>query len=100
MWEEPSYCFQGGESNLVGQQRGVRALHQVLKKYRGENIAIGTHGNMMILIMNYFDKRFNFAAWQQLHMPDIYKLSFHHMELIDMKSIWNGGKGELPWQQQ
>lgn len=92
VWENPSFCFEGGESNLVAQQRGVKALFNVIKKYVGQNIAIGTHGNMMILIMNYFDRRFDFTAWQQLDMPDIYKLSFNDMEFIEITSVWSREK--------
>ncbi|MNC81660.1 hypothetical protein D3C75_1348610 [compost metagenome] len=53
---------------------------------------IGTHGNIMILMMNYFDKKFDFAAWQQLDMPDIYKLSFAGKELIQIQSVWGREK--------
>lgn len=89
VWKEPLFCFEGGESNFIAQHRGVTALHNVLQGYAGKNIAIGTHGNIMILMMNYFDKRFDFEAWQQLDMPDIYKLSFAGMELIEIKSVWS-----------
>lgn len=92
VWETPSFCFEGGESNLVAQERGVRALHKVINKYTGENIVIGTHGNIMILIMNYFDPSFDFTAWQQLDMPDIYKLSFNDAELIEITSVWSREK--------
>lgn len=92
VWENPSFCLEGGESNLMAQERGVRALHKVIKSYAGENIVIGAHGNIMILIMNYFDPRFDFTAWQQLDMPDIYKLSFNNMELIEITSAWKREK--------
>ncbi|MBP1905149.1 2,3-bisphosphoglycerate-dependent phosphoglycerate mutase [Paenibacillus turicensis] len=92
VWENPSFCLEGGESNLVAQERGVGALHNVIKAHAGENIVIGTHGNIMILIMNYFDPSFDFTAWQQLDMPDIYKLSFNDVELIEITSVWSREK--------
>ena len=89
VWEEPSFAWAGGESNLDAQGRGVRALHKVLQQYKGENIAIGTHGNLMVLIMNAMDKRYDYSFWKQLDMPDIYKLSFHEEQLLEVQRIWN-----------
>jgi 2,3-bisphosphoglycerate-dependent phosphoglycerate mutase len=42
--------------------------------------------------MNYFDPRFDFTAWQQLDMPDIYKLSFNNLELMEITHVWNREK--------
>lgn len=89
VWEDYSFSWEGGESNVVAQNRGVRALEKVLERYEGKNIAIGTHGNIMVLIMNYLDKRFDFTFWKQLDMPDIYKLSFDNRRLIEVKRIWD-----------
>ncbi|WP_188890169.1 histidine phosphatase family protein [Paenibacillus radicis (ex Gao et al. 2016)] len=88
VWADPSFSWEGGESNLIAQKRGVRALHKVLERYEGENIAIGTHGNIMVLIMNALDNRFDFEFWRQLDMPDIYKLSFDRLKLIEVECIW------------
>nr|WP_042169037.1 histidine phosphatase family protein [Paenibacillus gorillae] len=88
VWAEPSFSWEGGESNLIAQDRGVRVLHKVLEQYEGENIAVGTHGNIMVLIMNALDKRFDFTFWGQLEMPDIYKLSFDGQQLIGVTRIW------------
>ncbi|MFD2114327.1 histidine phosphatase family protein [Paenibacillus yanchengensis] len=88
VWEDYSFAWEGGESNIVAQNRGVRALEKVLERYVGKNIAIGTHGNIMVLIMNDLDKRFNFTFWKQLNMPDIYKLSFDNQRLIEVNRIW------------
>ncbi|KQB93786.1 phosphoglycerate mutase [Geobacillus thermodenitrificans] len=49
---------------------------------------IGTHGNIMVLIMNYFDKQYDFRFWQRLAMPDIYQLSFRSNELMAIERIW------------
>ncbi|MEC0244832.1 histidine phosphatase family protein [Paenibacillus chitinolyticus] len=89
VWEEYSFSWEGGESNVVAQDRGVRALEKVLERYEGKNIAIGTHGNIMVLIMNYLDKRFDYTFWKRLSMPDIYKLSLDNRKLIDVRRIWD-----------
>ncbi|MEK3712799.1 histidine phosphatase family protein [Paenibacillus sp. FSL R7-0333] len=88
VWEDFSFAWPGGESNLVAQNRGVQALYKVLQQYKGNSIAIGTHGNMMVLIMNALDKRYDYSFWKQLEMPDIYKLSFHEDKLVGVQRIW------------
>ncbi|MEK3795982.1 histidine phosphatase family protein [Paenibacillus sp. FSL R7-0204] len=88
VWEDFSFAWPGGESNRVAQNRGVQALYKVLQQYKGNSIAIGTHGNMMVLIMNALDKRYDYSFWKQLEMPDIYKLSFHEDKLEGVQRIW------------
>lgn len=89
VWEDPSFSFEGGESNLIAQKRGIEITFHILEKYKGRNIVIGTHGNIMALIMNYFNDKFDFSFWQELDMPDIYKLSFDECNLIEVKKIWD-----------
>ncbi|MFZ3590115.1 histidine phosphatase family protein [Bacillus sp. DJP31] len=89
VWEEPTFAWEGGESNIMAQKRGIQASLRVLDKYEGKRIAIGTHGNIMVLIMNYFDHKYDFSFWKELEMPDIYKLTFDKHNLIDVKRLWN-----------
>lgn len=60
----------------------------MLDKYNGKNIVIGTHGNIMVLIMNYFDSKYDFSLWKNLEMPDIYKLTFKDRELKSVERLW------------
>ncbi|WP_404977447.1 histidine phosphatase family protein [Bacillus wiedmannii] len=76
VWEDWTFAYVGGESNDVAQRRAVICMQSILKKYRGQNIVIGTHGNIMVLLMNYFDSKYDFQFWKTLHMPDVYKLTF------------------------
>lgn len=87
-WQEFNYSLPGGECGCAAQERGVQALQTILRSCSGENIAIGTHGNIMVLIMNYFDKIYDYGFWKKLNMPDIYKLIFEEEELINVQHIW------------
>ncbi|WP_077623465.1 histidine phosphatase family protein [Sediminibacillus massiliensis] len=89
VWNDPDFAWEGGESNNVAQRRGIRALEDVLKKYHGKNVAIGTHGNIMVLIMNYYDRQFDYHFWRQLSMPDIYKLNFEDGKYMGGERVWN-----------
>ena len=54
----------------------------------GQKIAIGTHGNIMTIILNYFDKNYGYDFWLQTSKPDIYKLEFDGIELLRVNRLW------------
>lgn len=88
VWDDFQFSWKGGESNIIAQKRGIEATYHVLDKYKDKNIVIGTHGNIMVLIMNFFDKQYDFSFWKNLDMPEIYKLNFDGRELISVKRLW------------
>jgi 2,3-bisphosphoglycerate-dependent phosphoglycerate mutase len=88
VWDDPTFAWQGGESNITAQKRGVEATRTVLEAYCGTNIVIGTHGNIMVLIMNKFNEKYGFNFWKELEMPDIYKLIFDGTTLKQVERIW------------
>lgn len=92
VWQEPSFAFEGGESNLQAQERGVKAILRILEEFEGKNIVIGTHGNLMALTMNYFDFQYDFHFWQDLDMPDVYKLTFNDKNLQKVTRLWSRKK--------
>lgn len=95
VWLNPDFAFDGGESNNKAQERGVTATMQVLDEYKGKNVVIGTHGNLMVLVMNFFDKQYDFHFWEKLAMPDIYRLSFYENHLIEVRRIDENKKNSL-----
>ncbi|WP_377887645.1 histidine phosphatase family protein [Alkalihalobacillus sp. R86527] len=88
VWSDESFSFEGGESNEDARQRGVRVLSKILYTYRGKNVVIGTHGNIMVLLMSYFDSHYDVEFWRSLDMPDIYKLSFNGENLTQVERVW------------
>ncbi|MEH7458339.1 histidine phosphatase family protein [Bacillus sp. JJ1127] len=92
IWEDPAFSFEGGESNDIAQKRGVRCIQNILKQYKEKNIVIGTHGNIMVLMMNYFDSKYDFHFWKTLKMPDIYKCTFNEEKLISAVRIETGDR--------
>ncbi|MGF7013884.1 2,3-bisphosphoglycerate-dependent phosphoglycerate mutase [Ornithinibacillus bavariensis] len=88
VWHDDSFSFPGGESNRDAQKRGCKALKNILAENERKNIVIGTHGNIMVLMMSYFDKTYGYQFWRTLEMPDIYKLVFKNFSLIDVQRIW------------
>ena len=91
VWEDWSFAYEGGESNDVAQRRAVICIQNILKKYEGKNIVIGTHGNIMVLLMNYFNSKYDLEFWKTLHMPDVYKLNFDKNRFISAERIEKTG---------
>lgn len=91
VWEDWTFTYEGGESNDVAQRRAVLCMQNILGKYKGKNIVIGIHGNIMVLLMNYFDSKYDFQFWKTLHMPDVYKLTFDNNRFISAERIEKTG---------
>jgi 2,3-bisphosphoglycerate-dependent phosphoglycerate mutase len=87
VWTEPEFSLPGGESNREAQKRGIHSFLGILEKYEGKNVAIGTHGNIMVLIMNHFDQQYDIEFWKKLEMPDIYKLTFEGTSLLGAERV-------------
>ncbi|WP_338592446.1 histidine phosphatase family protein [Paenibacillus sp. Y5S-9] len=88
MFDDPDYALPGGESNMVCQNRAVDVLKHILEEYKGEKVAIGTHGHVMTLMMNYFDSSYGLDFMNQTKKPDIYQLEFNEMELENVTRLW------------
>jgi 2,3-bisphosphoglycerate-dependent phosphoglycerate mutase len=90
LWDDPNLAYVGGETNTQAAQRGIAGLIHVIDKHNGKKIAVGVHGNLMVIIMNYFNGKYDYSFWKNLSMPDIYRLSFENHDLIEVKRIWKG----------
>jgi 2,3-bisphosphoglycerate-dependent phosphoglycerate mutase len=88
VYEDIQFAFPYGESSLKAQKRAVRVIEDILETYEGKKIVIGTHGDIMTLMMNHFDKQYGFYFWQTTSMPDIYKLKFKEKRIINTTRIW------------
>ncbi|WP_335871472.1 histidine phosphatase family protein [Bacillus sp. 2205SS5-2] len=88
VWRDEQFAWPGGESNAQAQKRGIAATEMLLQKYRGQSIVVGTHGNLMVLIMNHYDQQYDYNFWKKLAMPDIYQLTFEDHQLTDCRRIW------------
>jgi 2,3-bisphosphoglycerate-dependent phosphoglycerate mutase len=87
-FQDKDYCLLGGETTRQAQERAVPIIKQLLKEYEGQSIVLGTHGNIMTIIMNYFDRKYGYDFWESTSKPDIYKLIFIDGELTDVKRTW------------
>ncbi|EPC8418414.1 MULTISPECIES: histidine phosphatase family protein [Bacillus cereus group] len=90
MFSNPDCTLMEGESYKDCQRRVVKVLKEILMDFQGQKIVIGTHGLVMTLMMNYFDKQYGFEFLIHTSKPDIYKLEFNDEQLLNVKKLWIG----------
>lgn len=73
---EKDFKLNGGESTQEVWDRSIPIINNLLNNDNYKNVAIGTHGNIMTCILNYFDSNIDFEFWENSTKPDIYILIF------------------------
>lgn len=67
--------LKGGESSTEAQERILEVIDEVILRNL-ENTLIVTHGNIMSLLLRYYDHNFGFQQWKDLSNPDVFLLQF------------------------
>jgi 2,3-bisphosphoglycerate-dependent phosphoglycerate mutase len=88
-WADFNYTYSDGECLAEVQNRNIAALNDVLKKYSGKNIVIGTHGTALSTIINYYDRTYGFADFMAMvnMLPWVVKADFNDDGCISMEKI-------------
>ncbi len=81
-----SYKLEGGESSREAVSRGIAVIHDALY-YTKEFALLMTHGNMLALLLNYFDSSYGFHTWKSLNNPDVYRLTFNNDQINSIEHI-------------
>ena len=85
-FENPEIKFAGGESSIEAVNRIIEVVEDVLNSEL-ENTVIVTHGNVMALLLNHYNKQFGFNEWANLGNPDVYLLNANSNG-ITFERIW------------
>ena len=88
-WNDFNYKLSDGESLNEVQKRNIRALEEVIDKYNGKNIVIGSHGTALSTIINYYDNRFNYENFNAIRkiMPWVVKFEFEDKRCVLIEEI-------------
>jgi 2,3-bisphosphoglycerate-dependent phosphoglycerate mutase len=89
------FCMPEGETTRQAQERAIPIILKLLSDFEGKKIVIGTHGNIMTIILNYFESNYGFEFWKQTSKPDVYKLEFEEKKLKDVERLWTSSKPSL-----
>ncbi len=76
---------EGGESSNEAMSRVCDVVDGLLD---GSQTVLVTHGNLMALLLKYFEERFGFEEWQALSNPDVYRVRITD-EGPDVERIWD-----------
>lgn len=85
-WADHDYHEENGESINMVQKRNIEALTEILAKYKGKKIVIGTHGTALSTILNYYQPEFGCKDFLRIidWMPYIIELDFDGNRLLSM----------------
>lgn len=78
--------YEGGESGNEATKRIVNVVEEALKNEH-ENILMATHGNLMSLLIKFFNQDFGFEQWQNLTNPDVFLLRFTNKQ-VHLERLW------------
>lgn len=88
-WEDFSFKLSDGECLREVQERNIRGLKNVLARFAGKNVIIGSHGTALSTIINYFDPSFGYDDFLRIKgkMPWIVEFDFdEENHLTDLKT--------------
>jgi len=86
-FDDLTICYTGGESSYDAMQRAISVVKDVLNS-QYHHIVVVSHGNLIALILKYFNQHIGFKEWKGLTNPDVYQLSFEADKLINLQRLW------------
>lgn len=72
-FDDLDFCLVGGESSRTAMQRIVSVVNEI-EHDSAKITLLATHGNLMTLLLKYFDNNIGFSEWKNLGNPDIYRI--------------------------
>ncbi|MFC4099495.1 histidine phosphatase family protein [Paenibacillus xanthanilyticus] len=95
-FEDLDAALPEGETTRQARARAVPAISRLLEDHAGKRIAIGTHGNIMTIMLHYFDARYGYAFWSSTSKPDIYRARFEGGRLAEVERLWEEERTARP----
>ena len=88
-WADFKYKLTDGECLDEVQKRNIAALNDVLERYNGKNIVVGSHGTALSTIINYYDKSFGYSEFEKVKglMPWIVRFTFEGGKCVGIKQF-------------
>jgi len=88
-WMDLSYKLSDGECITEVQERNIAALNNVLLRYKGKNIVVGTHAMALTAIINHYDNSYGFKDLMAMNalMPWVVRMDFNKDVCIGMEKI-------------
>lgn len=84
-FEDLDLKYEGGESSREAMNRIVEVVNEVYSTE--QNTIIVSHGNLISLLLKYFNNEFGFDNWKRLSNPDVYLLIKEGSE-VTFERLW------------
>jgi len=86
-WSDFNYTQSVGECLAEVQKRNIDALNQVLEKYQGKTIVVGTHGTALSTIINFYENTYGYEDFMAMVyiMPWVVKMVFDGKECLGIE---------------
>jgi len=78
--------FEGGESSREAMSRIVEVVEEV-QTSEIQNTVLVSHGNLLSLLLVYFNNDFGFENWKSLSNPDVYLLTIEAGQ-VTTERLW------------
>lgn len=78
--------FTGGESSREAMNRIAGVVEAVFSSETGDTVIV-THGNLLSLLLKYFDSDFGFAGWKNLSNPDVFLVKKEDHQVV-FERLW------------
>lgn len=85
-YDDLDLCYEGGESSRTAMSRAIAVVEDLLGG-DARNIVIVSHGNLISLLLKYYDDSIGFKEWETLSNPDVYLLTFSEKRPV-ISRIW------------
>jgi 2,3-bisphosphoglycerate-dependent phosphoglycerate mutase len=73
-WRDPDYAPPGGETGRVARARVQAVLDDVRARHPRGTVALASHGNLIALALSGITTGIDFAFWDAMPMPAVYRL--------------------------
>jgi 2,3-bisphosphoglycerate-dependent phosphoglycerate mutase len=77
-WLDFDLVHPGGESSRSARQRVLAVVGGLARRHPSRTVALATHGNLLALLLNGFDRSVGFEFWRSLTFPDVFELRLLH----------------------
>ncbi|MBM7542570.1 histidine phosphatase family protein [Amphibacillus cookii] len=86
-FKDMDYRLPGGESSNDALQRGLEVIKEAVEDPNHQQIAMVTHGNLLMLLLSQFEEGYGFTQWRLLKNPDIFIIE-HEQDFYQLQHIW------------
>ena len=88
-WSDFSFAEEGGENLKSVQERNMDAFSEILVRYKGKTVVIGTHGTALSMILQHYNIDFGLNDFLRIvnWMPYIIEMKFDGKNLTEMREL-------------